>query len=79
MNPHPPKVTTYYVNDEAETTTEHKLKVRDILEGAGFKPATDYRLVRDDGNKELTDLDAEEPIHEGERFTATFKGTTPVS
>ena len=73
------KVTNYFVNGEQETTTEHKLKVRDVITGAGFTPAEDYDLTRDNGNKTFDDLDEEIPIHEGERFTATFKGTTPTS
>jgi phenylalanyl-tRNA synthetase beta subunit len=73
------KVTKYFVNGEAETTTEHKLKVRDVITGAGFTPAENYELTRDEGNKTFDDLDEEIPIHEGERFTATYKGTTPTS
>jgi hypothetical protein len=74
-----PKVTRYFVNGEEETTTDHKLTVTQILEGAGFTPATEYRLTRDEGHHDLNDYDEEAPIHEGERFTATFLGPTPVS
>lgn len=70
---------TYFVNGEEQTTTEHKLTVRRILENAGFKPAEEYRLTRDAGNHDFTDYDQEVPLHEGERFTVTFLGVTPVS
>lgn len=73
------KVISYFVNGDAQTTQERKLTPRTILTNAGFVPPEDYRLIRDDGNKVLADLDQEEPIHEGERFTALFEGPTPVS
>ena len=50
-----------------------------ILEGAGFEPAGDYTLTRNNGNRVFTDLDEEVPIHEGESLTATFIGDTPTS
>src|SRR4051812_2578531 len=65
----PAGVTHYTVSAEPQETTEHKLSVRAILEGAGFEPAEDYTLTRDNGNKTLTDLDEEVPIHESESFT----------
>jgi hypothetical protein len=74
---HEPKV-IYSVNGEPQETTERKLTGRQILENAGFTPAEDYRLTRNDGGKEIG-LDDDEPIHEREAFTATFKGPTPVS
>jgi hypothetical protein len=73
------KETIYFVNGLQQTTAEHKLMVRDILENAGFIPNDQYKLVRDDGDKELTDHEADEPIHSNERFTAVFSGPTPVS
>ena len=69
---------TYSVSSEPQQTSEHRLTGREILERAGFKPAEDYTLTRDDGNK-VIDLDKHESIREGERFTATFKGITPTS
>jgi hypothetical protein len=69
----------YSVNAETQTTLEKKLAVRVILETAGFAPATDYRLTRNNGNQDLPDYDEEVPIHDGEAFTATFLGTTPTS
>lgn len=73
-----PKIIRYTVNGEPQETTERKLTGRQILERAGFTPAEDYRLTRNQGGKEVG-LDDDEPIHEGEAFTATFKGVTPVS
>lgn len=73
------KTVTYFVNGSSHTTEERKLTPRVILANAGFTPVEDYRLIRDDGNKVLDDLDKDESIHEGERFTALFKGPTPVS
>ena len=70
---------TYFVNGEAFHTREHKLTVRTILEDAGFTPAEEYRLTRDAGHHVFDDYDTEVPIHEGERFTATFLGPTPTS
>jgi hypothetical protein len=70
---------TYHVNGERQETEQRKLTPKAILEKAGFEPHSDYRLTRDDGNKILEDHDKEEPIHDGERFTATYVGTTPVS
>lgn len=71
--------TTYFVNGETQSTTEHKLTVREILSNAGFTPAEEYRLTRDDGHKVLENYDAQEPVHKDERFTATFLGPTPTS
>lgn len=73
-----PKPIHYTVNGEPLETTERKLTGRRILENAGFTPVEDYRLVRNTSGKEIG-LDDEEPIHEGEAYTATFKGVTPVS
>lgn len=69
----------FLVNDETYTTTDRKLTPRQILGLAGLTPAEDYKLIWVDGNKELRALDDEEPIHPGERFTAVFRGETPVS
>jgi hypothetical protein len=70
---------TYFVNDEPQTTSSHKLTVREILENAGFTPAEEYRLVRNEGHHKYENLDEEVPLHEGERFTALFQGPTPTS
>lgn len=73
------KTVRYFVNGAVQTTDDHKLTPREILTKAGFSPAEDYRLIRDDGNKVLDNLDKEESIHKDERFTALFNGPTPVS
>lgn len=74
----PPKVIHYRVNAEPQETRERQLSGRQILERAGFTPAEDYRLTRNDGGKEIG-LDERESIRPGEVFTATFRGITPVS
>jgi hypothetical protein len=72
------KVINYSISAEPQQTEEHRLTGREILERAGFSPAEDYTLTRDDGNK-VINLDDRESIHQDERFTATFKGITPTS
>lgn len=78
-NRHSDKVITFYVNGEALTTEERKLPVRDILVLAGLTPPQQYRLIRVNGDKEFDSLDEEIPIRNNERFTALFRGETPVS
>lgn len=73
------KTITYFVNGASQTTHDRKLTPRAILTNADFAPVEDYRLIRDDGNKVLSDLDKEESIRAGERFTALFEGPTQVS
>jgi len=72
------KVVHYSVNGEPQETRKHKLSGREILENAGFKPGEDYILTRNKGHKEIG-FDDEEPIAEGEAFTAKFRGPTPTS
>lgn len=69
----------YSVNGEPQESTEHKLTVREILENAGFAPAEDYQLTRDQNHHTFESLDEKVTLHKGESFTATFVGTTPVS
>ena len=73
------RVTTFYVNGEALITEQHKLQVREILTLAGLTPPEQYRLIRVNGNKECENLDEEIPVHNDEKFTALFRGETPVS
>jgi hypothetical protein len=73
------KLTTYYVNVERQEASEDDLTVRHILEQAGFKPADQYRLIRDQPHHEYTDLDHVVEVHNEERFTAVFNGPTPTS
>jgi hypothetical protein len=74
----PDKVIHYSVSAEPQETTEHKLTGAQILENAGFTPATDYKLTRDESGHEIA-ADATESIREGEAFTATFRGPTSTS
>jgi hypothetical protein len=74
----PNKVIHYTVSGEPQEAIERKLTGRQILDRAVFTPAYDYRLTRDNGGKEIA-LTDDEPIHEGEAFTATFRGPTPTS
>jgi hypothetical protein len=69
----------YAVNGEPQTTSERKLSVKTILENAGFTPASDYDLTRDNGEHLFENQDEEVPLHKGESFTATFRGPTPTS
>jgi len=75
---HERRIINYTVSAEPQTTDEHKLMGREILERAGFTPAEDYRLTRDPSGKEIH-LDDEVPMREGESFTATYRGITPTS
>jgi hypothetical protein len=72
------KIVHYSVNAEPQETRKHKLTGREILENAGFKPGEDYILTRNKGHKEIGLAD-EEPVAEGEAFTAKFRGITPTS
>jgi len=69
----------YFVNGEEQTTAEHKRSVHEILADAGFSPVEEYQLTRDEGHHTYTSYDEEVPLHDHERFTATFTGVTPTS
>jgi hypothetical protein len=70
----------YFVNGEEETTEEHELTVRQILENAGFKPAEDYALKSENPKEDFdSEYDREVKIHPNQRFDALFKGPTPTS
>ena len=81
------EVIKYFVNGEQVEHTFDKpperkrfeLQVREILESAGFKPAEEYELTRDADSQTFETLDEKVVIENGEMFTATFKGSTPVS
>ncbi len=71
---------TYFVNGEKETTGESKLAVKQILENAGFTPATDYTLASENPPQDFDSrYDESVKIHENQRFQAKFKGPTPTS
>lgn len=71
---------TYFVNGEEETTSKSELKVKEILENAGFTPATDYTLASENPPRDFDSrYDESVRIHQNERFQAKFKGPTPTS
>ena len=75
-----PKHKTYYVNGEAETTTEDELTVQTILENAGFKPASEYTLKSVNPPEDFdSNYDTQVKVHENQRFDALHKGPTPTS
>jgi len=70
----------YFVNGEEETSDKSELKVKEILESAGFTPATDYTLASENPPKDFDSrYDESVNIHPNERFQAKFKGPTPTS
>ena len=74
------KDVTYFVNDEAQVSTEKNLTMREIVEGAGFSPASDYELEENDhGHRTYVDPDEEVVLHNGQHFTVTYTGVTPTS
>ena len=83
----PHEVIKFFVNEEEveyefEKPPERErftLKVREILESAGFTPADEWELTRDRDNFTFDSLDEDVPLEQGEQFTATFKGPTPAS
>jgi hypothetical protein len=71
--------TEYFVNGEERHAMEKSLTVGQILERAGFSPASDYELEDDKNHKVYKDPKEEIHVHEKERFTATYTGVTPTS
>lgn len=72
--------TTYFVNGEEESTAQRELKVRQILEDAGFKPAEEYTLKsQNPPNDYDSNYEESVKIHEHQRFDALHKGPTPTS
>lgn len=75
-----PKTIKYFVNGEEETTSEDELTVREVLENAGFTPATDYTLSSENPRRDYgANYDEVVRIHPNMRFRAQFSGPTPVS
>jgi hypothetical protein len=75
-----PKPTVYYVNGESETTDAGELTVREILENAGFKPASEYTLKSENPKRDYdSNYDEQVKVHENQRFDALHKGPTPTS
>ena len=73
------RMIVFYVNKRRGSTQEHMVTGISMLEKTGFIPASEYRLIREDGNHEIMNLDEPIPVHEKEQFTAIFKGVTPTS
>jgi uncharacterized protein YabE (DUF348 family) len=71
---------TYSVNGETESTSTKDLTVKEILENAGFKPATDYTLKSENPPHDFeSNYQEVVEVHEHQRFQALFKGPTPTS
>ena len=77
----------FFVNEE-EIVYEYQkspdrrgyvLTVEQILTSAGFVPVENFELTRDSDGQTFNSPEDEVAIEFGERFTATFKGQTPVS
>ncbi|MGO9292256.1 MAG: hypothetical protein ACLP66_03360 [Polyangia bacterium] len=65
---------TYFVDDVKQTTTEHNLTIRAILEHAGFAPAEKYTLASIAPHEDYgDDYDRLVHIHEEQHFKATLK------
>jgi hypothetical protein len=75
-----PHVTTYFVDNEAQTTAEKELTVKEILTKAKLDPATHY-LIELQGSKQIEHKDPNEEIkiHEKMKFSSVFTGETPLS
>ena len=71
----------YTVDDEPQTTTEHILTARQILQNAGIDPATHYLVEIQGQHKTSYQNKPDEPIHMHEhmKFISVFSGPTPVS
>lgn len=77
----------FYVNGEEivyhyqkpDDRKAFELKVREILNVAGFTPVENYQLKRDSDNVPFASLDEEVPVRNGDHFTALYKGDTPAS
>ena len=70
----------YFVNGEEETSSKPELTVKQILENAGFTPATDYTLASENPPEDFDSrYDTPVRVHNEQRFQAKFKGPTPTS
>lgn len=71
----------YTVDDEEQTTSEHKLTARQILTNAGIDVDTHY-LVEIQGDHQISfqnDMDKDIHMHPKLKFIAIFTGVSPVS
>lgn len=55
------------------------LTVGEILAEAGFTPIADYELTRNDDHRTYASSDENVMLHDGDQFTATYKGPTKAS
>jgi hypothetical protein len=71
----------YTVDDEPQSTSEHILTARQILQNAGIDPSNHYLIEIEGQHKKSFEANPDEPIHMHERmkFISVFKGPTPVS
>lgn len=79
-----PESWNYWVDEEAETSSEPELSANQILTNAGLIPASDYYLVEFDhaGNETPHKDNPDAPIKlkcPGSKFVSVFRGETPVS
>ena len=71
----------YTVDDEPQTTTEHTLTARQILQSAGLDPST-YHLVEIKGQHQESYQNKPDELihmHEHGKFISVFNGPTTVS
>jgi hypothetical protein len=71
----------YTVDDEPQSTSEHTLTARQILQNAGIDSVTHY-LVEIDGQHQKPykdNPDEDIHIHQKMKFISIFNGPTPVS
>ncbi len=71
----------YTLDDEPQSTDEHTLTARQILQKAGIDPQTHY-LVQIEGQHQVSFKDnPDDPIHMHQhmKLVSVFNGPTPVS
>ncbi|HEX8520902.1 MAG TPA: hypothetical protein VF669_01515 [Tepidisphaeraceae bacterium] len=81
--PDKPHLTIFLVDNEEFETAQKELTVRQILTMSGNVPEEDYFLIEYKGQSQQEErhdnLDDVIKVHEKQRFSAGFKGTTPLS
>jgi hypothetical protein len=72
---------TYSVDDEPQSTDEHTLTARQILQNAGIDPQNNY-LVQVEGQHQESFKDKPDVVihmHQKMKFVSVFNGPTTVS
>lgn len=70
----------FTVDEEELSTSEHTLKVRQILQLANLDPDTHYLIELKGAHQDpLKDLDQTVHLHENQKFISVYTGETPVS